>query len=214
MPNTSPQEPNHTTPANPFGPLIATSFRSNGILRQYHDYNPAANMSTQNDPFRIGATHATKRRNDLSEGMAEERDDAAEERIATASERSRSWDSLAEGAMSEDVEGSGDSGDGQGSDASSRTLGRSDASGSTLAADDDDGKEVSEGEEDSDESMEDIESDRDEDEESETSSHTVGRSEDSDSGDDGGDEDSDEEMGESDEEGDVFGESYREGSRK
>ena len=214
MSNTPPQKQSHTTPANPFGPLIATSFRSNGTMRQYYDYTPAADMSTRGDAFRIGATHATKRRNAQSEGIVEEQHDPSEEGIATVSARSRSWDSLAEGAMSEDVEGSGNSGDGQGSDASSRTLGRSDASGSTLAADDDDGKEVSEGEEDSDESMEDIESDRDEDEESETSSHTVGRSENSDSGDDGGDEDSDEEMGESNDVGDVFGESYREGSGK
>ncbi|KAI4658010.1 uncharacterized protein J4E78_006400 [Alternaria triticimaculans] len=214
MSNPPTQKLNYTTPANPFGPLIATSFRSNGTLRQYHDYTPTVDTSNQDDSFRIGATHATKRRNDLSEGVAEEQHNASEEGVATTSGRNRSWDSLAEGAMSEDVEDSGDSGDGEGSDASSRTLGRSESSGSTLVADEDDGKETSEGEGDSDESMEDFESDGVEDEESETSSHTVGRSENSDSGDDGGDEDSDEEMGESDEEGDVFGESYREGSRK
>ena len=213
MSNTPTEKPDHTTPANPFGPLIATSFRYNGTTRQCHDYNPAAHTQNQ-DEFLIGATHATKRRNAQSEGIVEERKVAAEEGIATASGRSRSYDSLAECPASEDVEDTGDSGDDEGSEASSRTLGRSDASGFTLAADEDEGKETNEGEGDSDESMEDFESDRGEDEESETSSHTLGRSEDSDSGDDGGDEDSDEELGESDDEGDLFGKSYREGSRK
>ncbi|KAI4625445.1 hypothetical protein J4E80_002576 [Alternaria sp. BMP 0032] len=210
MPNTPSQKPNHTTPANPFGPLIGTSFRSNGTLRQYYDYNPSADMPTQDDPFRIGATHATKRRNGLREGIVEERHETSEEGIASASGRSRSWDSLAECPASEDVEDTGDSEGSEGSDASSRTLGRSESSGSTVAGDEDDGKETNGGEGDSDESMED---DGDE-EKSEVSSHTLGQSEDSDSGDDGDEEDSDEEMGESDDEGDAFGESYREGSRK
>ncbi|KAI4907184.1 hypothetical protein J4E90_009686 [Alternaria incomplexa] len=178
-------------------------------MRQYHSYNPTADMSTQEDSFRIGATHATKRRNrdTVSEGMIQGGDNATGERIASRSDRWGVVDS-ATCSFREDGQESDES------DASSHTRGRSEASSTTLAAYEDDGKEISEGEGDSDESMEDFESDKGEDEESETSSHTVGRSEDSDSGDDGGDEDSDEEMGESDDEGDVFGESYREGSRK
>ncbi|KAI4646438.1 uncharacterized protein J4E79_010500 [Alternaria viburni] len=211
MPNTSPQKQSHATPTNPFGPLIATSFRPNGTLRQYHTYTPAADTPTQDDAFRLSATHATKRRNAQSERRFDGREYTAGDGVATASGRSRSWDSLAEGAMGDDVE---DSGDDEGSDASSRTLGRSESSGSTVAGDGEDGKGTSEGVGDSDESMEDSESDRGEDEESETSSHTLGLSEASDSGEDGGDEDSDEEMGESDDGGDVFGESYGEGSRK
>jgi len=218
MPNTPPQKPSHTTPANPFGTLIATSFRSNGTLRQYHDYNPAADRSNQDNAFRIGATHATKRRNGPSEGIVKERHGATEEGVASAFGRSRSYDSLAECPTSEGVEDTGDTGDtgdSEGSDASSRALGRSESSDSTLAAnedDGDDGKETSEGEDGADNHMEDAESDGEQ--ESETSSHTLGRSEDSNSRDDGGDGDSDEEMGESDDEGDVFGESYREGSSR
>ena len=213
MPTAPPQKPNHTAPANPFGPLIATSFHSNGTLRQYYNYTPTADTSNQDNAFRLGATQATKRRNGLSEGIVQERHNATEEGVTSVSGRSRSWDSLAECPASEDVEDTGIGGDGEGSDVSSHTVGRSESSSSTLAADEDDGKEVSSSDDDGDEDMVDTESDKD-DENSEASSHTVGRSEDSDSGDDGGDEDSDEEMGESDDEGDVFEKSYREGSRK
>ena len=166
-------------------------------------------MSTQDDPFRIGATHVTKRRNrdTVGKGVIQGGDDATGGRIASSADR---WGVVDPATCSfrEDGQESDES------DASSHTLGGSESSGSTLAADEDDNKQADEGEGYSDESMEEFEGDRGEDEESETSSHTLGRSEDSNCGDDGGDEESDEEMGESDDEGDVFGKSYREGSRK
>ncbi|KAH6870365.1 hypothetical protein BKA58DRAFT_439913 [Alternaria rosae] len=211
MSSIPPQKASHQTPAKPFGPLIATSFRSNGNLRQYYDYTPAVDASIQDHPFRIDATHATKRRNRnaVNEEMMQEGDDAREDGIATACGHRRSFDSLAEFPMSEDSQ---DGKDREGSDGSSHTVGRAESSSSTLAVDGDGGQEISEDGEDGSEGMEDSESDRGEGDESETSSRTVGRSEDSDSRDK--DSDGDEEMNESDDEGDLFGESYREGSRK
>ncbi|KAI4942719.1 hypothetical protein J4E91_009888 [Alternaria rosae] len=204
MSSIPPQKASHQTPAKPFGPLIATSFRSNGNLRQYYDYTSAIDASNRDYPLRIDATHATKRRNRNAEG-----DDAREDGIATARGRGRSFDSLAEFPMSEDSQ---DGKDREGSDGSSHTVGRAESSSSTLAVDGDGGQEISEDEQDGNEDMGNSESDRGDSDESETSSRTVGRSEDSDSRDK--DSDGDEEMNESDDEGDVFGESYREGSRK